>query len=233
MVRVGCVGDLHGALDRLDAALDWLAGRNVDALLLVGDFTGSGVRPEEAARSALRRSRRLERPVLYVPGNHDDPGLDLEGNVDRRLADVAGLRVFGLGGGGPARLGFPYEWTDGELADLQVPGCDVLLTHAPPARTRLDRLASGRHIGSDVVRRRAASAARALICGHVHESAGVDRIDGCVCLNAGSLGPPDGRVQAGLLEADPEAERARVRHFVRSAAGGWSCAGEASSVGAG
>lgn len=222
-VTFGCVGDVHGALDRLGRAAGWLASRGADALLLTGDFTPGippgWARPDAEAdplapvRHGLERARRAGLPVYFVPGNHDVPEAPIDGNVDRRAAAFDGVTIFGLGGSGPARMGFPYEWADEEIDRLDVPDRQLLLTHAPPAETTLDRTASGRHAGSRAVRRLAAETQGALVCGHIHESAGVERLGGCLCYNVGALGGAFGRLQAGTLEID-DAGRARARHYV-------------------
>lgn len=223
-VTFGCVGDVHGAVGRLEQALEWLESRRPDALLLVGDFT-RGVPPApwrngavaealEPVRRCLERAREAGPPVLFVPGNHDVPDVPLEGNADRRLARVAGVRIYGIGGAGPARMGFPYEWTDRELAELQVPPRDLLLTHAPPVDTTLDRTVSGEHVGSRVIRTLAEDTRGALVCGHIHESPGVELLGACLCYNAGALGGVHGRLQAGTLELDPATGGARARHYV-------------------
>ena len=70
---------------------------------------------------------------------------------------------------------------------------DILISHTPPARTNLDRTARGEHVGSEAVRRWIATARPALlVCGHIHESWGVERVEGVLCLNAGALGEPYG-----------------------------------------
>ena len=138
--------------------------------------------------------------VLWVPGNHDPAGFEDRDNCDRRSVNVSGLRVFGIGGAGPDRFGFRYEWSDDEIDTIRPPRHDVLLSHAPPIDTRLDQLASGRHVGSSGVRDLALAASRVLVCGHIHESAGVDRVGDLVMLNAGALGEPFGRAQYGLIE---------------------------------
>lgn len=254
-VRFGCVGDVHEEWDRLDRTLSWIVSREVDALLLVGDFTlglpagwppgqrspgpragpgdrtpagardAGGDRPDPAAptRRSVERARTTGLPLLFVPGNHDVPDVPLEENVDRRRVELAGIGVFGVGGSGPALLGFPYEWTDEELEGIEAPERDLLLVHAPPAGTGLDVTDFGEHVGSRVIRDLAEETDGALVCGHIHESPGVERVGRCLCYNAGSLGAPYGRLQAGLLEMEPGTGAARVRHFVHERAEGWRC----------
>ena len=149
----------------------------------------------------LRRGAALTLagPFLDVARRRSS-GLKARDNCDRRALSVNGVRVFGIGGAGPARFGFRYEWGEEEISLLLPPPHEILLTHAPPIGTRLDRLASGGHVGSQAVRDIATYGCRALVCGHIHESAGVDRIGDVVMLNAGSLGDPFGRPQYGLVE---------------------------------
>jgi len=194
----------------LDRVLGYLAGLELDAILLVGDLS--------CARGALYDSQRRERyvgrvgqifervtargvPVGYVPGNHDLPELDWSGNLDHgRTMQVAGFSITGIGGAGPARFGFPYEWTEEEIRTRTVPACDLLLTHCPPSDSLLGRTASGSDGGSLAIRERALRHHGVLACGHIHEAAGVERIGDCLCLNAGGLGQPHGRAGVGLIE---------------------------------
>ena len=63
--RLGVIGDVHGEHDRLAAALDWLAGQGLDAVICTGDVAdGAG---------CIDRCCALLRDggVLTVAGNHD------------------------------------------------------------------------------------------------------------------------------------------------------------------
>jgi Icc-related predicted phosphoesterase len=115
------------------------------------------------------------------------------------VIEIAGLRIAGFGGAGPTRFGFPYEWKESRAEEVLrtmltgAPPVDILISHTPPARTSLDRTARGVHVGSEAVRRQMASARPGLVvCGHIHESWGFERVDGVLCLNAGALGDPFG-----------------------------------------
>ena len=222
-VTVGCVGDVHGRIERVEAVTGWLADRRPDLVTLTGDFAvgaGRGAGPALAAtRTALAE---LGVPVLWVPGNHDPPDLSGRGNVDRRTGEEAGLRVFGLGGSTPTPARLPYEWEDREMEGRDLSPCDLLLCHDPPTGTTLDVTVGGRHVGSRTVRRWAEEGgAGALVCGHIHEAAGAEVIGGTLCYNAGSLGAPRGAAQAGLLVRDP-AGGWTVRHRVLESGEEWT-----------
>ena len=83
------------------------------------------------------------KPLLYVPGNHDDAFAQSppEGcvNLDGKVVTVGGVRFFGLGGAHRYREG-PYLYTQQEMARrarrarvaiARAGGFDVLVTHAP------------------------------------------------------------------------------------------------------
>jgi Icc-related predicted phosphoesterase len=211
-IHIAVIGDIHGELYHLKKVLDHLAALGVDALLLVGDFGSpefelSRWRKDSAGPVLLKEMRRVfslvERinvPFLWVPGNHDYADVDLPGNCDRRLVEVAGIKVFGIGGAGPGRFGFPYEWDEDEVRALTVPPCDVVLSHAPPARTPLDKLFHAeRHVGSEAVREIAERHPGVLVCGHIHEAYGTEKVGHSLCMNVGSLGDPYGSIQVGFV----------------------------------
>jgi Icc-related predicted phosphoesterase len=209
--RLAVIGDIHGRVDSLRKILPLAAERGCQGLLLVGDFHPGPDAPPELARksrlqildetfAALSEAAEAGLTALWVPGNHDRPGIRRTGNADRWVTELAGLHVAGIGGAGPDRLGFPYEWDEDEIRALSLPNADILLCHAPPSRTALDKLSQGRHVGSDAIRERALRHRGALVCGHIHEAVGIERLGECLCLNAGSLGEPHGRLQWGILE---------------------------------
>ncbi len=205
-MKIGVVGDLHGNTGGLRRAVDALLARGVEGICLTGDFTPfvrwdvGKAGSEDPVADALALLESVGVPFVWVPGNHDSPDMPYKGNTDRRLTRLCGLRVVGVGGSGPNRFGFPYEWDEEEIRGLELPPADILLCHCPPARTALDRTASGEHVGSEAIRELASEHRGILICGHIHEAAGVDRVGECLCLNAGSLGEPYARLQIGMIE---------------------------------
>jgi Icc-related predicted phosphoesterase len=209
IARIGVIGDIHEAWNRLERVASHSELDEVDALLLVGDFVASGLsnattearRTEECIERTLGYLAHLECPVVFVPGNHDDPNFSHPCNVDRRVSVVSGLRVAGIGGSGPAVFGFPYEWSENEIREVRLPDHDLLLTHAPPAGTSLD-LVRGVHVGSQAIRERASALRGVLICGHIHESPGYCRLGDCACVNVGSLGEPLGSAQFAVIEIE-------------------------------
>lgn len=218
---LGVVGDIHGTYGALDRVLRRLDAVGVDGVLLVGDLGGGRLRQRnqhdpdvrgpylESVVEVLARVEALGVPLAWVPGNHDLSDLgraDRSGgaglgrfSADGACLEVAGMRVAGLGGAGPARFGFCYEWTEDDVRARPELPCEVLLCHCPPARTALDITARGEHVGSEAIRERAERHRGVLVCGHIHEAPGAAQIGACLALNAGGLGSPFGQVQVGYI----------------------------------
>lgn len=235
MPTLAVIGDVHARFRFLDPVLARAAEADVDGILLVGDLGShelGRVSQRTPARDArylasveevLRRARALGRPVAYVPGNHDLPDLAVPGNIDGKVVELAGLRVAGIGGAGPDRFGFAYEWTDDELrARVTLPDCDVILAHCPPARTPLDHVPRGdRHVGSEAIRELCERHAGFLVCGHIHESPGACQLGDCLCLNAGGLGRPFGLPQIGFLRREAGVDEVIHEDLLTGAVRSW------------
>ncbi|MBI5501545.1 MAG: metallophosphoesterase family protein [Deltaproteobacteria bacterium] len=165
--------------ERVERARDLIAETTPDLLLLAGDLAGYD--EEGAALDALRSPV----PVLGVGGNMDGPRLAAE--LVRRgwLLDDEPRSVGGFTFGSPAVRG----------------PCDVLVSHFPPKGT-VDATSSGDHLGSTHVRERMrALTPRVLVCGHVHESPGVERAGTTLVVNC-SMGAGLARGALILLSAD-------------------------------
>jgi Icc-related predicted phosphoesterase len=121
----------------------------------------------------------------------------------------------GLGGGTPSPFGTPWELTEEEAAEYLAAGLPaiaaarykVLVSHAPPRGTKLDRSFAGQHVGSEAVRSFVlAGSVDLCICGHIHESAGEDTLGKVLCVNLGPF--KNGRY--ALIDIDVENARAQV-----------------------
>lgn len=94
--RLAVLSDLHVSVDetgtwrvshrteeRLEATIDSLNDRDLDAVLFAGDLVQSGLRPEYEAFD--RAIDRLEHPLYAIPGNHDL--IDREGGKSLSLSE--------------------------------------------------------------------------------------------------------------------------------------------------
>jgi len=123
---------------------------------------------------------------MYVlPGNHETEK-DISAfcarhgfvNFHGATLDVNGTHIAGLGYSSPTPFDTPGEYTEEELALRLAKFAElkplVLICHAPPLDTALDRVREGLHAGSRAVREFIQEHQPAhFFCGHIHEAEGV------------------------------------------------------------
>jgi Icc-related predicted phosphoesterase len=196
-MRIVSFGDVHMALRMIERLGSELAA--ADLAIVSGDLTNYGGRDD--AERVLAATRRHAGQVLAVCGNLDhrevidfldEQGVSLHGDARR----FGNLGIFGCGGSNVTPFHTPTELSDEEIGLLLERGYTavkdaphlLMVCHTPPAHTATDRITSGRHVGSLTVRTFIESRQPAVcITGHVHESAGVDRIGRTTVVNAGAL----------------------------------------------
>jgi uncharacterized protein len=193
-VRLLAFSDLH--CDRRAAARLVELSAEADAVAAVGDFASV----HRGLAETIAALAPIECPVLTVPGNNETEG-DLRAAcagwpaatvLHGERVEVAGIEVFGLGGGIPIT---PWDWSfdldEGEAAArlAACPDGAVLLVHSPP-RGHVDVASDGRHLGSEAVLAAIERTEPALVlCGHIHESWGSEsRIGPSRVVNLGPEG---------------------------------------------
>jgi uncharacterized protein len=194
-MRILGMTDIHGARKRVEDVLR--KEPEISMLLLAGDLTTNGSAKD--AHAAIDGFIALC-PVAYaVAGNMDPLPVEqaLAGrglSLDARGVIQGDLGLFGLSGAPHSPMLTPNEYSEEELADrleagwamVQHARWKVLVSHAPPLDTAVDRLADGRHVGSTAVRefclRRQPDV---VLCGHIHESRGTDRLGRTLLVNPG------------------------------------------------
>ena len=196
-MRLAYVVDVHGRFGAVAEAVTSV-GR-VDLLIVGGDLTNAG--SADDAERAIQSWRPLAASLLAVAGNMDSPEIDarlveLGVSIDGRGTVIDGVGVFGVSAAPFSPLHTPYEAAEDELERrieagfAGVAGARVLVfcPHAPPRGTACDRLRSGRHVGSEVVRSFVDREQPDLVlCGHIHESRGVDEVGRSRIVNPGPV----------------------------------------------
>ncbi len=177
-MRILMATDIHGSRRALEAIPVAIEEHGADLFLAVGDITHFGT-PPSFARELIGRIRV---PALGVPGNCDPPSVmrDLEElgvNLHMKKTRVLGHTIVGLGGSNPTPFGTPFEIEEDEiwrgLDAIMEPGA-ILASHPPPYG-HLDIVPRGGHVGSRSVARIAEKyRPRAILCGHIHESPGIE-----------------------------------------------------------
>ena len=165
-VRIAILGDIHGNVAALDAALAAIDATRPDAIAITGDLVMNGPRPSDV----LSRVRALDGAGAYV----------VQGNTDIAVADFDFSAAFPWLEEVPAAHRAVAEWThdrldDDELAYLRrlpaerrirVDDLFVLVCHASPG-SQTDGLPVDLE-PSVTVQRITRTDARAIACGHTH-----------------------------------------------------------------
>ena len=196
-MRIAYVVDVHGRFDAVPEAVAAIGP--VDALIVGGDITTAG--SADDAEGAIESWRPLAPRLLALAGNMDSPEIDarlvaLGVSLDGRGTVIDDVGFFGVSAAPFSPLQTPYELPDEELerrieaafADVSAARVLAFCPHAPPHGTACDRLRSGEHVGSEVVRAFVERAQPELVlCGHIHESRGLDELGQSRIVNPGPV----------------------------------------------
>jgi Icc-related predicted phosphoesterase len=190
-------GDLHGEVHNVEEItdLDQAAG-----VIITGDLTFMG---GISAGSRVLEAIASRNPNIYAQiGNMDKP--ELTGHIKKYYHNLHGeaqfihpeITLIGLGGSPGTPFNTPSEFGEDEIAVLLKHALAqagkyenlVLVSHSPPMDTSCDRLENGVHVGSRAVRKFIEEVRPALcLCGHIHESRGIDHIGGTAVINPGTM----------------------------------------------
>ena len=195
-MRILAAADFHGN-SGAENNLSKFLKLGYDCLVLIGDLTNFG--PPEVAESILELAKSSGIPYFSVPGNCDPKsilqvlekhGTSIHGKCSR-LGDVS---FVGLGGSNLTPFNTPFELTEIEIQEeLAAASCDtgekwVLVTHAPPHGTKVDRIKEGTHVGSKSIRQYIEQKQPLIaLCGHVHEARGIDALGRTIIINPGPI----------------------------------------------
>ena len=169
--------DIHNNLK----ALERLMETEADYYFAAGDLV-SWAKGLAACGDILKRRAHQ---VYVLPGNHESAeqitafcakfGLH---DFHEHTLQIGKYHVAGLGYSSPTPFDTPGEYTEAQLAEKLAPFAAlqplVLICHAPPLGTPLDRVREGLHAGSQAVREFVNQyQPEYLFCGHIHEAEGV------------------------------------------------------------
>ena len=189
--------DIHGRSLRFQRLTRQIAAHRPDLLLLAGDISRRW-QPEVM----LDGLNRLGLPVLMIRGNSDRrhmasllPSFPRLRSIHLSAVRFGDVEIMGIGGTLPlpfhSRLGF--KETDAVTrVSAMLQTHSVLVVHPPPHGIR-DRVLDRFHAGSRAVRRLVDSRSPALVvCGHIHEQAGVATVGRTVVVNCAMGRASDG-----------------------------------------
>jgi Icc-related predicted phosphoesterase len=175
-VKLLIFSDIHSDLK----ALERLMATEADYYFAAGDLVNWA--------RGLERCGEVMRPradkVYVLPGNHESASqiaslCERYGfyNFHEQQLKIGRYHVAGLGYSNPTPFNTPGEYTEAQLKERLRPFAGlkplVLICHAPPHGTALDRMGEGRHAGSRAVREFLEQHhPEYFFCGHIHEAAG-------------------------------------------------------------
>lgn len=192
-MRLLVFSDIHS-----DAvALERLMNVEADYYFCAGDVVNFARGFDKVGPVMARHAERM----YVIPGNHESAANIAEfcaqygfHDFHGRTMEIAGRQVAGLGYSSPTPFHTPGEYAEGELAARLAPFAElkplVLICHAPPKDTDLDRIKPGLHGGSSAVREfLEAHQPEYFFCGHIHEAQGkVVQLGGTRAMNVGKPG---------------------------------------------
>lgn len=186
--------DMHGSKGAMAKIEETVKKENVDYIICGGDLTIFGDNYEKI----MKRLDSIGKPVLFIHGNHESE------NKTRKLCKQTKNIIFmhkntlidgdymfvGWGGGGFSKRDREFEeWVRKEFPKADIGKKVVLVTHAPPLDTKLDRIwdesAGCKSIRIFIEKVKPVIA----ISGHLHENFGKeDKIGPTRIVNPGPAG---------------------------------------------
>jgi hypothetical protein len=200
------VSDIHNDVENILNYIDKVAMLDFDVIVCPGDFTDvtlpKGFTKADIGKLIIEELSGLKKPILAVPGNLDKeiiPLLDEKKiNLHENGKIIKDIGFYGFGG---AKTPFntSLEPVEEEIRTGLERGYEkikdakikVQVTHNPPARTAVDLLYTGAHIGSEAVRGFIEEKQPAVaISAHIHEARGTDELGKTKLINSGRF--PEG-----------------------------------------
>ncbi len=225
-MKILILSDIHNDVENLMKFLDELKKVKFDVLVCPGDLTDTltpkGFTKEEIGKLIIEEFKVFKKKILAVPGNQDKELIDFfekEGISLHGKGKIIGK--YGFYGFGGARTPFQTSLEPKEeeikrgleraFEEVKKVKRKIQVTHMPPARTKIDKIFTGAHVGSEVVRKFIEEKQPLLaISAHVHEARGVDEIGKTKLINSGRF--PEGYY--GFVEVKEEVERIEVINLI-------------------
>jgi len=193
-MKIFAIADIHGRTDYPKEVAAEL--QHADLILIAGDITNFG--DSDDAEHVLEQLISLNRRILAVPGNCDRRGVNRMLTVKKMNLhgvrwNIGGAVLYGIGGCSKTPFHTPQEYSETEISDIlngfevsREAKTHILVSHAPPNNTKLDKVLIGFHVGSKAIRKFIEDFQPDLvICGHIHEARGADRIGKTLIINPG------------------------------------------------
>ena len=169
--------DLHGRMTALKKLVARANKPDIDIVVNAGDLSFFGEKLEKIAKQLSK----IKKPLIMLPYNHETNKQILD--ICKKHKNMIYLQkkwmrknnylFMGYGGGGFSFKDTVFEKISNKFKKLiKKNDTVILITHAPPHNTRLDRIESGEHVGNKSIRKFILDTKPDLvICGHIHPCA--------------------------------------------------------------
>ena len=195
-MKILIVSDIHSNNSAVARVRDKALKEHVEVLLICGDITHFGT--IQVAESILKELSYSSK-VLFVHGNCDPIALSKiekranAENLHSRHVNIDGFIFIGIGGSLKTPFQSRIEYTEEQIlkhlnkASITIRDEKVIVvSHDPPFNTKLDRIYSGDHVGSNALREFILTREPIIVtCGHIHEGRGIDKVSDSIIVNPG------------------------------------------------
>ncbi|CCO23123.1 metallophosphoesterase family protein [Maridesulfovibrio hydrothermalis] len=211
-------GDIHQSLNLPSLIPDIEKAATV---IVTGDLTNHS--PHGAVEKVWDSIYKINPRILAQAGNMDRSNVTdflktKNANLHMEVHELAeGIKIMGVGCSIPTPFGTPSEVSEEEMSEMldrtyaKTGEYDqlILAVHDSPYNTAVDIISNGMHVGSKSVRAFIEKVQPDLvICGHIHESSGVDNIGKSHIINPGMasgggyvlISLADGKLSADLKQ---------------------------------
>ena len=213
-MNICVITDIHGKKSSLKKLFDSIKIREFDLLLCCGDITSFGGKKE--ANEVLELIPHIQFYTVF--GNCDKSEVKdyiaSEGiSLHEKEVKISEYTIGGFGGSNKSPFGTPSEYEEDHimagLSKLSFKNM-ILVTHAPPYETKLDKIGNSKSIGSTSVRTIIEKMQPLVaVSGHVHESRASDILGKTHLLNPGPL--KDGYY--GVVKIDEEGVKVELKEI--------------------
>jgi len=189
-MKILALTDLHGDVSILKSLIKKVITSEIDIIVIAGDLTQF----ETNLNYLLAKLNSMNKPVLIIPGNHEDdehltetakayPNLIC---FNKKAVEFQGYLFLGYGGGGFSLEDSQFKWLARQWYSEYQNQKIILVLHGPPFGTSLDKI-DNRHVGNKDFRSFIERIKpKLVICGHLHENAGkLDTIGEIKLINPG------------------------------------------------
>ena len=196
LLNILAITDIHGHKEYFNSLKAVLSKKEIDCIIICGDITNFGTKND--AMDILGSIKEFDIPLFAIPGNCDQREIvgvldELEINLHEKKALFNEYALYGFGGSNITPFGTPFETEDDTIYEKVAPIVQddlnkIFVFHAPPYNTKLDFIGND-HVGSKSIRKLIEEFEPTLVlCGHIHEARGLDRIGDTLVVNPGVFG---------------------------------------------